>query len=90
MQHTMIRAAAATQAFITTARERLAREEDGQVSIEWVGILALVGAIIAVILTFNIDDTVRTEVQNAIDGIFGGGGNGGGGGGGGGAQPAGN
>jgi Flp pilus assembly pilin Flp len=82
------RAAAHVSVLALTVRERAAqlRDEDGQVSVEWVGILALVGTIIAAIIAFDLDGKVGTKVSDAFSNIFDGGSGGGTGGGGAGAQ----
>jgi Flp pilus assembly pilin Flp len=89
MSDITLRAAVSTQVFLADLqrhmrdlRERLS-DEDGQVSVEWVGILALVGTIVAIILNFHLDTKVGNKVSDAFNNIFGGGGDGGGGGGGG-------
>jgi Flp pilus assembly pilin Flp len=89
MSDITLRAAVQTQVFLADLSRHLRemqdrlRDEDGQVSVEWVGILALVGTIVAIILNFHLDTKVGTKVSDAFNNIFGGGGDGGSGGGGG-------
>lgn len=52
-------------------RELLRRDEEGALSAEYVAVLVIVAAIVAVIIAFNLPDTVGTAGNDAIDGMFG-------------------
>jgi putative Mn2+ efflux pump MntP len=77
MTDMMLRTAVTTQTLIADLRERVQKrleDQQGQVSIEWVGILALVGSIVALIVGLGLQNTLRDKVDTVVKSIFAGGG----------------
>lgn len=52
-------------------RDRLA-DETGQTAAEYMGIIVLIGFILAAIFALNIDDTIANAIRDTIDAIAGG------------------
>lgn len=73
--------------FVRSLAER-ARDQRGQTAAEYMGVLVVIAAIIAVLATTSIGDTLKGHITSAIDNIFNGSGSGGGGGNGGGGGGA--
>jgi YD repeat-containing protein len=52
-------------------RELLRRDEEGALSAEYVAVLVIVAAIVAVIIALNLPETVDGAGKEAVDGMFG-------------------
>lgn len=71
LNHRALAAHVAVTGYIVGAFNRLERDDRGQGSVEYVGIIIVVGLIIAAIITFAtpIGTTIGTKIQSAVNGI---------------------
>ncbi len=70
--HLLLRSYVATAMAIVTMRDRVTHREEGQTALEYVGILLIVGLIIAAITALGVPGQVGTKVTEALGKIFGG------------------
>lgn len=66
-----VRARAELHSLVETLKQRL-REQDGQDTVEYIGVLVLVAAIIAGVFAFipGVESTLQTDVTHMISDIF--------------------
>jgi Flp pilus assembly pilin Flp len=54
----------------TTLVDRLHREDRGQTAAEYLGVILVIAALIALLIANNIGEALRTNIVNAINTVF--------------------